>query len=272
MKLYERLQLDLAEDIALENMLGALNLPPGTEVEITKDLRILNRQHVALAYYLLEDHKLAREHGTALVAEVEDYLLGAWRDTFTVDRGVPDTEAPEGWSRVTMALGREGCRRELEWMEQWRAGLVWALGLGLDDAVARLAEYPGPDLPDVDCDDFGPADKASFLVLARVLRGDRTASPMLGRMPETAILLYDRKKKPRLLLAALDRIVFHDTKGFQKEWLKCLHYHIQRELPERGLDNKLALDATILYYTARRTGMEIEVPDKYRDHVIRLKR
>jgi hypothetical protein len=278
MKLYERLGIDLQEDITLESRLLMLALADSpepvdqasAEFLIYQELARATRHQVALAYYLLEDHQSAWEHATAAVAQVEGYLFGGWRDCFADECAVPDAEAPDGCRRERVLLGRAGCRRLLPWMAMWHTGLVWALSLGHQEAVARLAEYPGPDVTDeADAEvDFGPANKAAFLVLARVLRGDRTACGA----SETAIIHKVRKKKPRLLLAALDRIVAQDGVGFQKAWVECLRYHIQRELPKRGLDNKLALDATILYYTARRTGMEIEIPDKHRDHVIRLRR
>jgi hypothetical protein len=268
MKLCERLHLDPNDDIALDNVLRLLDDDSeGIDAGMTRQLRIMSREMVVLAYYVLEDNTSAIEHGTVLVELVLDYLFGAWRDAYTRRFGVRDKQAPGGVRTVTETLGREGCRREVGWMKELRSGLLWALSLGNQDAVARLAEYPGEDLWEeaVIHDDFGPSDKAYYILLAQLLRGDEVTKSWEG---QAAIIRRDRKKKPKLLLGALDRIVHRDGTGFQQALSECLRQHVKRELPHRGLENKLALDPTILHHTALRMGMKVDVPEKYRDHLI----
>ena len=74
------------------------------------------------------------------------YLFGPWRDDYTVTRWVEDSTRTDGGYQVAVQLGRDGCRRELDWQEQFRDGLCCALSLSQWDAAVRIAAYPAGDV------------------------------------------------------------------------------------------------------------------------------
>jgi hypothetical protein len=256
MQLVDLLRLDLDRDIALPRSLRMLNQPPGRSLLNTKRCTIMDREHVALAYFIMGDHTSAREHGILLVEAVKDYLFGEWRDTYTEKRSIQDDRTPNGRRQIDLLLGTEGCRREKKWMEQYCAGLVWALFLGLRDDVARLSQYPAMDCTDETELDMGrgDADKRYYILLSSVLRDGPVSSLDPGHV---ATIEGGRRKRPKLLLAALSRIVDGDADGFGECLHKLIKYHVKHVLPMPGLSNKLDLDASILYHAALLRGFTI---------------
>ncbi len=63
---------------------------PGIDLAIDKELAINARHQVVLAYYLLERRSEVLEHAMALVAEVQDFFLGDWVESYVVNRWVED--------------------------------------------------------------------------------------------------------------------------------------------------------------------------------------
>src|SRR5581483_8409901 len=133
-----------------------------------------------------------------------------------------------------------------------------------------LANYPGDDVRGeaVSSDDFGLPEKAYYTLLARRLRGEGNSKAWKA---EATIINRSRKKKPKLLLASLDRIVQADEEGFRGALIECLRYHVKRQFPKRGLANKLDLDASILYHAALRAGLRVDALASYRDYLVILK-
>jgi hypothetical protein len=263
--LYERIGVDPEFDIALEKRLSALTvcLRKGVDPAINKRLLLSSRQQVVLAYYLLDQRREAGEHAAALVAEVEDYLMGGWRASYEEPRWVDDSGHPEGGYQRPYVPGVAGCRREFLWMEAFRDGLLWALALGDGAAAARLAGYAGEDLRGEEFD-FGPADKAWRLVATSLVLG----GPAAERAGWEGVVEGSRAKKPRLLLAALRAAATGDAPGVGKALAECVRHHLRTEFPEAGLDHKLALDASLVLHVAMQAGLPIDLDPKHRDHFV----
>ncbi len=228
---------------------------PGSELVNTMTSTIMLREHVALAYFIMGDNASSRANGERLIGDVNDYLFGSWRDHYTVKRSVRDEATPRGWKQVDLVLGRDGCRRELEWMGQFRAGLLWSFCLNRPDEVLRMADYPSEDCTDesgLECG-RGAVDKCYYLVLSDVIRGRPDPLDPI----RVGVIERGRRKRPKLLLAALRRILQRDPEGFLAALAACISHHRKEDLPRAGLANKLALDATILYHVGATLGLPV---------------
>lgn len=263
--LYVRLGVDLETDIALEHRLRPITSvsKPGIDLAIDKRLAIDARHQVVLAYYLLERRSKVLEHAMALVAEVQDFFLGDWVESYVVNRWVEDPTHSEGGYKRAFVTGREWCRREFRWMESYRDGLLWALWLNDDAAALRLAGYPGDDVREQEFD-YGPADKAWRVLAAYLL----LENPSQDWTACTQVIERTRAKKPRLLLAALRAIAAGDAATFRKAVSETIRHHVRTDADEAGLDNKLALDASLMIQIARRAGMSVELKPAERDRVV----
>jgi hypothetical protein len=267
MRLYERLGVSLESDIALPSRLELLDvaLEGGRAVDVSKGSLIGCREQVALAQYLLEDQAEARAHAEALVSHVDDYLFCPWRYGYATTRAVIDKTTETGTRVLNVTLDDAACRREFMWMSYFRAGLVWALWLGQDVDVLTLAKYPADDAADEarGGGDFGPPEKAYFILLSDLILGRN------GPTADAAVIEKGRRKKTKLLLAALEALRCRDAALFTAALTKCIRHHVANELPNRGLDNKLAIDASILSHVGRRMGVTAKVEPPLADHLIR---
>jgi hypothetical protein len=263
--LHERLGVDLQDDIALDARLAMLAtcLEGGIDAQAVKRFTLACRQQVLLGHYLLEQTDKVREHAAALVYEVEDFLLGDWPGSYEVTRWVDDRSYEGGGYKRVFLAGRAWCRQEFHWMEIFRDGLLWALWLRDENAARRIAQYPGEDVPEREFD-FAPADKGwRMLAASLILRRGRIDWPAHEQAIERS-----RSRKARLLLAALRAIATANGAEFRKAITECVRQHLRTEFPNRGLDNKLALDASLLIQVARLTGMPIELKPADRDHLV----
>jgi hypothetical protein len=263
--LYERLGIDPQSTIALEHRLSALagSLKGGIDPEICKKLLVSIRHHVVLAYYLLERHEEVKQHARALVAEAEDYLAGDWRDTYVATRWVADPTLPEKGYKREFVAGRPWCRREYLWMESFRDATLWALWLDDRAATLRLAEYPADDLREQE-PDFGPADKAWRMWVASLLLG-KTRQDQLSY---EEVIGRSRSKKLRLLGTALRAVSEGDSPAFDKAISQCIRHHARTIPATRSLDDKLALDASIVFQIATRTGLSPRLSPNDRDYLV----
>src|SRR5688572_1209836 len=217
MRLYERLGVSLDGDIALDARLMLLENrladDPKTDPIIARSLDINDREPAVLACYLLERNAAAKEHAGLLIEQVVDYLFGDWRNTYASTEGVPDASSPTGTRSVRVTRNAAECRRQLTWMRAFRAGLLWALCLGREESVRRIASYPADDVYGEDFGgDFGPRHKSYYILLsALVLNPGR---PPAGRHVEQ--VERAGRKKPKLLLAALREAQRRDAGAFGK--------------------------------------------------------
>ena len=263
--LYTRIGLDRDSDIALEKRLGtlAVALADGGDPKMDKHHRPIFRHQVVLAYYLLEERKKAREHAMALVQEAEDYLSGDWRESYIDTRWVENSEHPDGGYRENFKLGRDGCRRELQWMEVFRDGLLWALYLDDLTTARRIAEYPCDDVPEQEFD-FGPPDKAWRAVAASLLLGrHRSEWEMQARTIERA-----RAKMPRLLMGALDAASRGDSNQFGKMIRYSIRHHVRNKSNDHDLSNKLALNTSVVMQVGRTLGVSAQLTSFEFDNVV----
>lgn len=270
MLLYERLGVSLADHIALDARLKVLStsLELDKNPYLAKGLQIDARDQVALAHYLLEDPSETERHAEALVEQVKDFLFGEWRNRYTTTHGVMDATSPLGTRPLTVTYDAAECRRRLTWMRGFRAGLLWALYLGREADVKRIASYPAEDVYDENFGgDFRPPYKSCYALLSSVLLdADRP-------LDQNHIDQVERgsKEKPKLLLAALRQISARDASGFDKALAKCVRHHVKCELSsgQRSLDTKLDLDGSTLAHVARTVGLSVTPGNGLRDHLVR---
>ncbi len=174
--LYQRLGLDLDSDIALDKRLTSLSkhheVEEGVEIKLHKEIRIMLITQVVIGYHILESRRESLEHARELIRSINDYLFGDWVDSYLVTRWVDDRSQSEGGYKRSFVVNRDWCRKNFQWMQYFRDGLLWALILDDRDSMRRIAAYPDDDLPQREID-FGPPDMAW-----RVLAG----SIVLGRL------------------------------------------------------------------------------------------
>ena len=65
-------------------------------------------------------------------------------------------------------------------------------------------------------------------------------------------------------------MVQKNADAFNKTFLEYLKYYKKRETINRGINN-LTGDGTILFNLAKHNGLDVEFPEKYRDHFICIK-
>ncbi len=148
-------------------------------------------------------------------------------------------------------------------MAFFRDGLLWALWLNDDAAARRLAGYPGDDVREQEFD-YGPADKAWRVLAASLLQENPSQDWTAARRSSSGLGPRSRVS----LLAALRAIAAGDAATFRKAVSETIRHHVRTDADEAGLDNKLALDASLMIQIARRAGMLIELKPAERDRVV----
>ncbi len=258
-KLYQRLGISAAEITAALDCFRPIadGRELGVDVAFSRTLWILARMQMVLGHFLLDERAASRWQATLLVAEVEEYLFGPWRDDYTVTRWVEDSTRTDGGYQVAVQLGRDGCRRELGWQEQFRDGLCCALSLSQWDAAVRIAAYPVGDVLGRD-----RVGSAYDRLLGRLITGD-----FVGWDEDEDVIRKERKKGVRLLLAAMAEIRQARSTGLEAALRECIRHHARADLSRPGLDNKMAISASILYHAGRRAGISVELGDQ-RDYLL----
>lgn len=177
-----------------------------------------------------------RERGAEIPPLGVEYFYGPWR---------------EGHEEFGEKLTSVRARQVLGWMEPYRRSLMAALCLDAHDDLAKLLEWPEPDLPDDEgTTDRTPGDKAFHILLARWLRGESIDQPDLRQTVSKGT-----RRRPKLLLATLDALMAGDVDQARAALAKFLQNYKKTEFRVDRVDFAISLDGTVLWHAARHRGI-----------------
>lgn len=173
-----------------------------------------------------------------------EYFFGPWRDDFKRFGYDP--------------YDRLRARKELPWMNNYRAGLSIAASFSDWASFDRLLEWPGLDLPfDEGVDDRVPEDCAFHIWLAMTLRGQGDLAEVQRQKVKEG-----SRRRPRMLMATAEAILAGDVEAMRREMTTYLKYYLKNEFRPKQVDLAVARDANILWHVARRRGMgEVVLPE-----------
>ena len=189
-----------------------------------------------------------RRRGAEIPGLAVEYFYGTWRGEFGEK------------------LSPERARRELDWIEPFRQGLMAALYFDDEANLARLLEWPGEDLADDEgTTDRTPGDRAFYTVLARGLRGagaEHGPTSFLGRS-------IGRRRRPKLLTAVVDALAAGDGAAARGALAAFLRHYRKAEFRQDRVDFVVSVDGTILWHAARRRGVGVgAMPGVLKDLVL----
>lgn len=207
---------------------------------------------IALTAYLADEHRISAEWARRCLNSTEEYFFGSWRD-----------EEPSG-NYGDQPPDRAWQDRTCSWSSAWQDALVWCSSLGEWDRLLRFAEYPRDDVQ-LDIDQK-KENRAWLLVLAGVLRG----RPREQLQEHVATILEGRRRRERLLLWTLEHILEGAEEEASGSLADYATYYKTAEFPKMDVTLKVAMDATFLVHYAEYTDVEIEVPEKLKDHIVRF--
>ena len=173
-----------------------------------------------------------------------EYFFGDWHDTV--------------WHESGRKLSRDQCRKKLDWIDEFRLGMMAALLARRAEDQSQLARYPDTDLP---TDDGGwertKEDNQFFIILARFIRdGDLSDCKRL-----ITALNKSRKRRPRLLLHTLLAIVDGKEETACQQLGKYMRLFASGEL---DLDTRVvtSLEGSILWNLADISGLALSELDE----------
>jgi hypothetical protein len=217
-------------------------------VEDRKADSIFFSARICFYYYFTEEKENIDKYARPMLDYAIEYFFGEWRKSTPVDGNI----------------GEELLKRSELWIRYFRESILWATVLGEWEKAREIAKYP--DELSMEADFESKEKKAWYIVLAVYLReGGLQNARRYIRIIETG-----RKKREKLLLNVLRAIEKKDPEQFAKEFNKYLKYYKAYEFPKDLIPEKLAIDGTILFNLAREQGMEVEFPQQYIDHYIKL--
>ncbi len=202
--------------------------------------------NVAVCYYLQGERDQAKKFAREAVDAVIDYFYGDWTKQVPTDLGTLDP----GWWRLHMS-----------WMDFFSEGVCWAAAIGDWKSLKKIADYPSDD-----CDGYTKEDRAAYLALASVLRGESMASQQRYLQE-----IQNRKKeKPKLIAEVIKALQSNSQARFQASLEGYLQYFRKSEFKKKSLGKLLTFDGTTLLNIGRRNGLQFKVPPELEDHIIRL--
>jgi hypothetical protein len=251
MKLYERLCVDekVLNEEATIKFLERWN-DPIVDIRNThtvKALRVSEPNFAAYFYCLLENNTEAKKFAIIAVESAIEFFFGEWRQQVPTRDGSLD---PEYW-KVNSG-----------WDSEFRGALLWASCLGDWNSATKIAQYPTAEC----CNKYAIKNPEMNypLVLAAFIRGDSLESV------QSSIDVVEKgvKKKEKLLLAVLMSIVKKDKEMFDEAFLEYMKYFKKKDAKSQLWTERFATEGTILFNLARHKGLEVDSPEKYRDHFI----
>lgn len=204
---------------------------------------------IAFYYYYLEKKKDAKNTVISLLDYAKDYFFGKWRYEAPTDQGKIDPER---------------FRKYMNWIDYFRYIIFWGSCIDQWAQITEIAQYP--------CDYtegeiWEPKEYRSwYLLIAAILRGE----PLEQLSKYTIVIENGKKKREKLLLKLLNAILDNDVDRADQELKSYLKYYKQYEFPKPEIREKLTIDGTFLINFARHKGIELEYPQEYSDHIVRL--
>lgn len=206
----------------------------------------------ALEAYLAEDHLLTERLITQFREATSKYFFGAWRD-----------QVPSG-NRRELPPDRDYQDRTKLWEMHWSYAIVWFSSLNRWNDLLDFASYLRDDVvPDPE---QSKENRAWLLFVAKVLRGD----PREETQPLVDTIFAGRRKREKLLYRLFDAILEGDEESANGALKDYSTYYRATEFPGDDLTKKVAFDASFLVHYAEYRDMEIQVPPKMVDHIVRF--
>jgi len=212
----------------------------GRQNDLFSNLNILQLLHLQYEDAFKTTHETLEFMSNLVV----DYFLGDWRDNACCSDG-------EG-------MTRDECRKELEWQDPLREGLV-AITVSQDNEnLEKLCTYPEEDLFfDEGSWDRTKDDNTCFIVLARFIRDKSldSSQELVTRLEKS------RRKRPKLFIAVLKAIAEHDKDRIRATMLDYMKQYIKVEL-DKDVSMIVSIDGTILWNLAVMKCGELEPLDQ----------
>jgi len=188
-----------------------------------------------LTYYLLDKADDAKKYAKLAVSKAIRYFEGDWRNLPYDNR----TKDPAKWNRV-----------EGSWIDEFLYGTMCALFLRDYESARRIAAYPGEDCKSRTLS-YTVEDWACYLLLASLIRGEKLDNNVLLEKVNSG-----KKKKPKLILLALQAIQEKDSEKFNVSMIAYMEYFRKTEF---GKDFSVyqSLVGTILFYCGKMFGLDI---------------
>ena len=168
-----------------------------------------------------------------------DYFWGDWRDSLYY---------------CGETIGREECRRKLQWIDTYSEGLLLSLLLNGGDATEKLTGWPGADLADKDEVGYKPEDAYYHVLLAHIIRGIEPAeySTLVDRIRNS------RRRRAKLLLKAALDMAAGEEQEFFNSLKSYLQYFLKSEFDPTVFVRLVSIEGSILWNYAKLRGRVIE--------------
>jgi hypothetical protein len=261
----------------LQNLKGSLNLVryeydpatwKGTKPDKTKaviDQRTMHESNVHDGFSLLglgfldaipprHQYRDPRVAAKIVVASAVEFFHGDWRE------GCREFYYSDRMSRAES-------RKELKWIDAYRAGLLTAFFLDDETAIRRVLEWPDTDLPvDDGTMDLTAADNHVHIALAFALRGETKA-----RVAELADRIAVSKRKRAITFwAAAEAMLAGDASAFASRFKELSALYRKSGFGTNCVESIIHIDGSILWHAARRSGLALpELPEKTMDMILR---
>jgi hypothetical protein len=188
------------------------------------------------------------------VACAVEYFHGDWRE------GCRE-------SYYSDRMTRAESRKELDWIDAYRAGLLMALFLDDGTAINRLLEWPDTDLPvDDGTMDLTAADNHVHIALALAVRDEPKAkvAELAGRVESS------KRKRAVAFWTTTQSILDGDASAFETRFKELVALYRKSGFETNCVESVVHMDGSILWHVARRSGLALpEFPDKTMDMILR---
>lgn len=165
------------------------------------------------------------------------------------------------------------------WVTLYRQSVFWSVCVGDWASVRQLSEFPSGRT--IDTISERKSEAPWYQLLATYLRGDATerdfaidreltSEPSAKPKSFERLIEEGRSKRLKLLSAVLGAIRDRDAVAIQRCLEDYLAYYRKTEFPRPSLEEKVAVDGSILVHLAEHKGLKVEVPSAYADHIVRL--
>ena len=213
----------------------------GSQNDLFANLRILQLHHLQYEH----SYKTSNETRLFISNLVVDYFLGDWRE---------NARCFSGWEGMT----REECRKELEWQDPLREGLV-AITVSQDqENLKKVCTYLDEDLFfDEGSWDRTKDDNTCFIVLAKYI-SDKSldhCQELVERLEKS------RRKRPKLFIAVLKAIAEHDKARIRATMSDYMKQYVKVEL-DKDVSIIVSIDGSILWNLAVMQSGELEPLDQ----------
>jgi hypothetical protein len=237
----ERLARDAEDGIAS----GSSDLWLNIEVLVSMNIGVATR------YYLLGDHRRARQFAERVLTSAGQYFFGDWRTKVETDEGKID---PEWWHDKD------------SWLTDFRGALCWGTVLERWQDVGELCVYPD-ERRGIETLDATPALRRLVIDIARWVRGEK----VMGVSKACAKLDGFTWRGVDSLALVLDAVIERDERKAQDSIDEFFLKHHKRK-KSKDITDTVSLDGTTILNIARRAKLNVTVAAEHAHYYIQLKK